>query len=188
MVQAFKTLRDRCVEVIIITNSLSSTDVFAVYCGYKDYIEPLLKMGVKIYELKGDSLKKLAKKKKKQNPPNISLHTKMIILDDDELEIGSANIDPRSDKLNTELIMLIDSKQLAKEQLEYVNMILSLKYFYQLSWGKHPYDGDDTITDGPIWKTLENGKIKTYTMPPKTSWFKMFGADVVSLLPVKGYL
>jgi putative cardiolipin synthase len=188
MVQAFKTLRDRGVEVIIITNSLSSTDVFAVYGGYKDYIEPLLKMGVKIYELKGDSLKKLAKKKKKQNPPNISLHTKMIILDDDELEIGSANIDPRSDKLNTELIMLIDSKKLAKEQLEYVNMILSLKYFYQLSWGKHPYDGDDTITDGPIWKTLENGKIKTYTMPPKTSWFKMFGADVVSLLPVKGYL
>ncbi len=191
MMHAFKALRDRGVEVIIVTNSLSSTDVFPVYGGYKDYIEPLLKMGVKIYELKGDSLKKLAKKKrknKKQNPPNVSLHTKMIILDDNGLEIGSANIDPRSDKLNTELVMIIDSKKLGKEQLKDMDMILSLKYFYQLSWGKHPYDGDDIITDGPIWKTLENGKMKTYYHPPKTSWFKMFGADVISLLPVKGYL
>jgi len=42
-----------------------------------------------------------------------------------------------------------------------------------------------TILEGSI---LENGKIKTYYMPPKTSWFKMIGADIISLLPVKGYL
>ena len=190
LMQEFKSLRDRDVEVTVVTNSLSSTDVFAVYGGYKDYMEPLLKMGVKIYELKGNSLKKLAKKKKKkiQNPPKISLHTKMIILDDDELNIGSANIDPRSNKLNTELVMFIDSKKLVQEQLNDVDKLLSLHYFYQLSWGKHPYDGDDTISDGPIWKTLENGEMKTYYHPPKASWFKMFGADVISLLPVKGYL
>ena len=188
LMQEFKILRARDVEVIVVTNSLSSTDVFPVYGGYKDYIEPLLKMGVKIYELKGDSLKKLAKKKKKQNPPKVSLHTKMIILDDDELDIGSANLDPRSNKLNTELVMLIQSKKLVKEQLAEVDEILSLKYFYQLSWGKHPFDGDDTITDGPIWETLENGEMKTYYTPPQTSWLKMFGADMISLLPVKGYL
>ena len=188
LMKEFKILRERGVEVIVVTNSLSSTDVFAVYGGYKDAIEPLLKMGVKIYELKGDSLKKLAKKKKKQNPPNVSLHTKMIILDDDELDIGSANIDPRSNKLNTEQVILIHSEKLVQEQLEDIDTILSLKNFYQLSWGKHPCDGDDTITEGPIWKTEENGKIKTYYMPPKTSLFKMFGADMISLLPVKGYL
>jgi putative cardiolipin synthase len=191
LMQEFKTLRDQNVEVIIITNSLSSTDVFPVYGGYKEYIEPLLKMGVKIYELKGDSLKKLAKKKKrnkKQNPPKVSLHTKMIILDEDELDIGSANLDPRSNKLNTELVMSIQSKKLVKEQLEDIDTLLSLKYFYQLSWGKHPYDGDDTITEGPIWKTLENGEMKTYYHPPKSSWWKMIGADIISLLPVKGYL
>ena len=188
LMKEFKILRGQNVEVIIVTNSLSSTDVFPVYGGYKDYIKPLLKVGVKIYELKGDSLKKLAKKKKKQNPPNVSLHTKMIILDDDELDIGSANIDPRSNKLNTEQVMLIHSKKLVQEQLDDVDIILSLKNFYQLSWGEHPCDGDDTITNGPIWKTLENEKIKTYYMPPKTSWFKMIGADIISLLPVKGYL
>ncbi len=188
LMQTFKALRKRDVEIIIVTNSLSSTDVFPVYGGYKDSIEPLLKMGVKIYELKGDSLKKLAKKTKRQTPPNVSLHTKMIILDDDELDIGSANIDPRSVKLNTEQVMLIHSKKLVQEQLEDVHTILSLKYFYQLSWGKHPYDADETVTEGPIWKTLENGEMKIYYMPPKTSWFKMFGADIISLLPVKGYL
>ena len=42
-----------------------------------------------------------------------------------------------------------------------------MNYMYKVSWWKHPYDGDNTITDGPIWKTLENGKIKTYYTPPK---------------------
>jgi putative cardiolipin synthase len=188
LMHEFKTLRDRNVEVIVVTNSLSSTDVFPVYGGYKGYIKPLLEMGVKIYELKGDSLKKLAKKKKIKNPPKVSLHTKMIILDDDELDIGSANIDPRSNKLNTELVMLIHSEKLVQEQLEDVEKILSLKYFYQLSWGEYPKDYDGEITNGPIWKTLENGKMKTYYMPPKASWWKMIGADIISLLPVKGYL
>ncbi len=184
----FKILRDRDVEVIVVTNSLSSTDVFAVYGGYKGYIKPLLKMKVKIYELKGDSLKKLAKKKRIKNPPKVSLHTKMIILDDDELNIGSANIDPRSDKLNTELVMLIHSKKLVQEQLEDVEKILSLKYFYQLSWGEYPKDHDGEITDGPIWTTLENEKMKIYYTAPKSSWWKKIGADIISLLPVKGYL
>jgi putative cardiolipin synthase len=188
LMHGFKILRARNVEVIIVTNSLSSTDVFPVYGGYKEYIKPLLNMGVKIYELKGDSLKKLAKKKKIKNPPRVSLHTKMIILDDDELDIGSANIDPRSNKLNTELVMLIHSEKLVQEQLEHVNKILSLKYFYQLSWGEYPEDCDGENTDGPIWKTLENGKMKTYYIPPKSSWWKMIGADIISLLPVKGYL
>jgi len=188
LMKEFKTLRDRNITVIIVTNSLSSTDVFPVYGGYKNYIKPLLHMGVNIYELKGDSLKKLARKKKKQSPPNVSLHTKMIILDNDELNIGSANIDPRSDKLNTEQVMLIDSKKLVQEQLEDVEQILSLKYFYKLSWGKYPKDCDGIITEGPIWKTLESGEIKTYYIPPNTSWFKIFGADIISLLPIDGYL
>ena len=188
LMNEFKKLRKKNIEVIVITNSLSSTDVFPVYGGYQDSIKPLVQMGVKLYELKGDSLKKTIKRrklmKKIKNPPSLSLHTKMIILDDDELDIGSANIDPRSNKLNTELVMLIESKKLATEQRKMINKVLSLENFYQLSWGSQP----GIEVDGPIWTTLENGQERTYYAPPKTSWWKKIGADFISILPVKGYL
>ena len=145
-------------------------------------------MGVDLYEIKGDRFKKQLKKKKKKNIAHISLHTKMMVVDDERLMIGSANLDPRSDKLNTEYFMVISSDKLAKEHRESLEKILNMNYMYKVSWGKHPYDGDNSITDGPIWKTVENGKIKAYYTPPKTSWFKMIGADLTSLLPVKGYL
>ena len=188
MLMSIQKMRRKNIKVSIITNSLASTDVFAVYGGYKDAIKPLVEMGVDLYEIKGDRFKKQLKKKKKKNISHISLHTKMMVVDDERLMIGSANLDPRSDKLNTEYFMVISSDKLAKEHRESLEKILNMNYMYKVSWGKHPYDGDNSITDGPIWKTLENGKIKTYYTPPKTSWFKMIGADLTSLLPVKGYL
>ena len=44
LMKNIKLERERGVNVIIITNSLASTDVFPVYSGYKDFIKPLLVM------------------------------------------------------------------------------------------------------------------------------------------------
>jgi len=188
MLEKIKKLRDHNVEVIVITNSLASTDVFAVYGGYKESIKPLVKMGVKLYELKGESFKKAIKKAKKYKVRAVSLHTKLMLIDDERLIVGSANIDPRSDKLNTEYLMTITSYELTRSQREDLDKIINMKYFYRLSWGEHPADAEGEVMDGPVWKTLEDGKLKTYYAPPKASWFKIMGADLISLLPVKGYL
>ncbi len=188
MMVSLQKMRSRNVKISIITNSLASTDVFAVYGGYKGAIKPLVKMGVDLYEIKGERFKKYLKKKKKKNISHISLHTKMMVVDDERLMIGSANLDPRSDKLNTEYFMVISCGKLAKGHRESLEKVLNMNYMYKVGWGEHSDDEEDILSHGPIWHTLEEGKVKTYYTPPKTSLWKKLGADIVSFFPVKGYL
>ena len=53
-IEFFQELRDRGMEVTVITNSLASTNHTIVHSGYMPARKPLLKMGVKLYELKHD--------------------------------------------------------------------------------------------------------------------------------------
>lgn len=39
------------IDVTVLTNSLQATDVAAVHSGYVKYRKPLLKAGIKLYEL-----------------------------------------------------------------------------------------------------------------------------------------
>lgn len=189
MIVRLKALRERGVEVTIVTNSLASTDVFPVYSGYQGYIKTLVGMGVKLYELKPNSFKKLITRTEWANPNSLSLHTKMIIMDNTRLGVGSANIDPRSDKLNTEIFMIVSSERLTKEERKELGKVMNLKNFYKLSWGEYPNEFDDEMTRyGPIWYTLEEGKEKTYYTPPHVGFWKKLGTDILSLLPIKGYL
>ena len=189
MMERIRVLREQGVKVTILTNSLASTDVFPVYAGYQDYIEALLKMGVHLYELKPNSFAKEIEAKQLKKIPRISLHTKMILLDQKRLAIGSANIDPRSDKLNTELFMVITSKKLTTKEQKLLNEVLLLNNTYKLSWGIYPkmFD-DDMIQGGPIWTTLEKDKKTIYYERPQTGFFKRLGTDFVSIFPIKGYL
>ena len=188
MLAEIKEMRERNVKVTVITNSLASTDVFPVYGGYKESIKPLTDMGVDLYELKPHSLKPYADKKKLPKAFRTSLHTKMIIIDNRRLIVGSANLDPRSDKLNTEIVLFITSEKLTRKQRQEVEHIIDLHHFYKLSWEKHPADEDGRIYEGPVWHTIENGKPKTYDYPPKAALWKRLGTDIISLLPIKGYL
>lgn len=179
MVERLKHLREKNIAVTIVTNSLASTDVSPVYAGYQSYIKPLLKMGVTLYELKPNGLEGVKKAKAFKKMPNLSLHTKMILIDQEKLAIGSANIDPRSDKLNTELFMVIESKKLTKKQYKTVKQVLNLQHFYKLSLTQN-----ETIQ----WRTIEEGKIILYDSRPKVGFFKALGTDIMSILPIKGYL
>jgi len=189
MMIRLKDVRNKGVKVTIITNSLASTDVLLVYGGYKGSIKALVEMGVDLYELKPHSFKKFFRTKKWANHQALSLHTKMMIIDNNRMGIGSANMDPRSDKLNTEIFMVVSCKKLAKEQRERLEKNISLKHLYKLSWGEYPKSFDEDVSrDGPIWQTIEDGKEKTYYAPPHTGFWKKLGADASSLLPIKGYL
>ena len=189
MMARFKALREKGVKITVITNSLASTDVFLVYGGYKGYIKALVEMGVQLYEVKPHSFKKFLRTKKWINKQALSLHTKMMILDSNRLGIGSANIDPRSDKLNTEIFMIISSETLAKEQRERMAKLIGIENFYKVSWGKYPHDfEEDDIQYGPIWHTIEDGEEKTFYSPPHTGFWKKAVTDLSTLLPIKGYL
>lgn len=190
MIQKFQYLRDHHVEIIIITNSLASTDVFLVYSGYQKHIRKLLKMGIKIYEIKPNSFARLKSSKSWIRQNRISLHSKLMVLDNRYLTLGSANIDPRSIKLNTETFMIIDSKKLCNTLIAKARDVILSDDLIELSWGEipRPYTLKGIKNYGVIYKTTENGKKIIYYKPPYSGFWKILGTNIMSYLPIDGYL
>jgi cardiolipin synthase C len=102
------------VHVRILTNSLASTDSPLVDIGYARYRVPLLKLGVDLREMRP----KLGQKHVRFHPfrsSNASLHAKALVIDQKIVFIGSLNMDERSAKINSELGLVINSAELARE-------------------------------------------------------------------------
>ncbi|MBT8442819.1 MAG: phospholipase D family protein [Gammaproteobacteria bacterium] len=105
-------LQDRGVQVTIITNSLAANNHSIVHSGYAPSRKPLLKAGVKIYEVRSDAFVSGAERGT-QGAALATLHTKGFIVDDKELFLGSFNWDPRSVDINTELGVIMKSPAMA---------------------------------------------------------------------------
>jgi cardiolipin synthase C len=102
------------VHVRILTNSLASTDSPLVDIGYARYRVALLELGVDLREMRP----KLGQKHVRFHPfrsSNASLHAKALVIDQKIVFIGSLNMDERSAKINSELGLVINSAELARE-------------------------------------------------------------------------
>jgi putative cardiolipin synthase len=130
------------VRVRILTNSLAATDVAAVHGGYARYRKGLLRDGVQLWELKptgaGPANFSLA------GSSGSSLHTKAAIIDDQQVFVGSYNIDPRSTSLNTEQGVLATHPALAAE----LRAIFEHQLQGPRSWQVTLEDGQLRWTDG----------------------------------------
>lgn len=120
MVQQMTQLSRRGVRVQLITNSQSSNDVeYSYFAGLSVYPE-LLKAGVEIYEWQGHQpLMTLMGQYgcKIKNWPGRTLHSKVLILDENVLMIGSHNLNVRSERHNSEAMALIEDRGLAKRMV-----------------------------------------------------------------------
>jgi putative cardiolipin synthase len=100
-------LRKRGVEKIeMITNSSSSNDDLLVSIGYEAAKKRLLHLGVDLWEYNG---------------PN-TIHAKSAVLDDKLALIGSFNMDPRSQRLNTETAVAIPDEVTAQQLRRNINV------------------------------------------------------------------
>ena len=104
----------RGVRVVVLTNSLGSTNHPIVHSGYKKHRKKVLEMGVELYEMRHDA----SARGKFDTPPVQSkafgLHAKYMVIDRRYTFVGSLNLDPRSIYINTEMGMIIDSSRLAE--------------------------------------------------------------------------
>ncbi len=107
-------LISRGVRVVILTNSLGSTNLPIVHSGYKKHRKNLIEMGVELFEMRHDA----TARGKFDTPPVQSkafgLHAKYMIIDHKVTFVGSLNLDPRSIYINTEMGLIIDSEKLAE--------------------------------------------------------------------------
>ncbi|MBI0433184.1 phospholipase D family protein [Roseomonas sp. KE0001] len=94
-----EALARRGVAITVITNSLAATDVVAVHSGYARYRPRLVELGVALHELKRSGRHDSGVFGSK----GASLHTKALMVDGDQVFVGSFNLDPRSANLNTEM-------------------------------------------------------------------------------------
>lgn len=106
------TLAASGVDVTIVTNSLASNDVPAVHAGYVRYRRDLLESGVRIYETRPTPPREEYNDRRFGSSQS-SLHAKTFAIDGRFVLVGSMNMDPRSDLLNTEMGIVIDSPELA---------------------------------------------------------------------------
>ena len=159
-VKAFGDLRKRNVKVTILTNSLAANDEPLVHTGYARYRVELLKSGVDLYELSPTRIQK----NKRLMLPGTSLgrlHAKMAVIDRRLVFIGSMNLDPRSASRNTELGVIIESPELAKEVLRVIH-ISKLQSAYRLQLGE---DGRSIE-----WLTMDDEGEVILTTEPDTSF------------------
>lgn len=92
-------------KIELITNSLASNDSMMVQLGYEVAKKDLQKRGARLWEFKGPD----------------TLHSKSAVLDDRLALIGSFNIDPRSQHLNTETAVAIYDEAIARQLAGYIN-------------------------------------------------------------------
>ncbi|GAA4428547.1 hypothetical protein GCM10023090_27510 [Acidovorax lacteus] len=118
ILDAFAQARARGVRVRVLTNSLASNDAPIAHAGYARYRPALLDLGVELYELRSEQrgLRSAlgAGSGGTAGASRAMLHSKLLVVDERLVAIGSMNLDMRSHRQNTEIALLIRSGTLGR--------------------------------------------------------------------------
>src|SRR5210317_1507441 len=154
-VDFFGALVKKGVRVVIISNSLASTNHSSVHAVYARYRKPLLRQGVELYELRP---------RLESVDTTLTLHSKVATVDRRRLFVGSFNVDPRSLYLNTEMGMAVTSDRLATDMATSILDTLPEQAYKlrlspkgRLQWLLRAGDVDEVITTEPqtsLWRRL----------------------------------
>jgi putative cardiolipin synthase len=168
----FERLAARGVRVRIVTNSLASTNHPYVHGGYARYRERLLDAGVEILEVRADAPKLVG-----GHDTPLTMHTKLAVIDDRTVFVGSPNIDPRSIRQNTEFGMVIDSPDLARGILAGIEVAAPDHAFRVVRQG-----------DGLRWIYEGSSGREVFDTEPGASWGAKLVAAITRMLPVEPQL
>jgi putative cardiolipin synthase len=156
-IELFEDLVSRGVRVRISTNSLASTDNIQAFSGYQGQREDLLEAGVKLFEFMDepsireqliDRYPRIA-----DNDPIFAIHAKSMVIDGKIVFIGTFNLDPRSANLNTEVGMLVESRELARQVTESIERDMAPGNSWQTTEDFNP---DFVVSRGKRFKTWFN--------------------------------
>ena len=172
---AVKRALDRGVRVRILTNSIGSNNHLSAHSAYRNHINTLLENGAELHEVRTNArdrnrymLTPIGRKK-------LALHAKALVIDDDKVFIGSANLDPRSLRINTEMGFLVISNQFNKKVRDAV-------------------EGDFLTANAWRLELQENGKVfwvgedRTLESQPATSFMQRIEDWFFSHLPIESAL
>ena len=179
-----RDLRAKGVRVRILTNSLASTDVPVVHAGYRKRRLPLAEMGVELFEVKPQlDAPQVGSQRLVSDPDgNFSLHAKVFVFDRARLFVGSANFDLRSFHLNTEIGLIIDSPELARQAVARFEAITIPANSYAVKVGSSL--GEPAVR----WITEDKGKLVELATEPGHAFLRELLVGAVSILPIDDQL
>jgi putative cardiolipin synthase len=189
--------RERLIEMVkkgikvrVITNSLASTDGIMAQSGYARHRIELLKGGVELYELKPKAKSKASRSLRRSAEAKSALHAKTYIFDRNEVYIGSFNFDPRSAYINTELGVICEVPEMARDiatQLFDKN-VNETAYKLELVIENDDVDGIQVPQEKVIWVETADGEEVRHRVQPETSAWRRFNLNMYSILPIESQL
>jgi putative cardiolipin synthase len=182
----FEDLRKRGARVRILTNSLESTPELVAHSGYMHYRVPLLEDGVELYEVRAllGNARGSGETTAATRSGNYALHAKLFVFDRQKLYVGSMNFDERSRSLNTEIGLIIDSRELAQQTAARFDAIVVPANSYALALRA----GTGGSPPHLVWRTQEDQKAIEYDREPARSDWQRAKVNFLSLIPLDGEL
>jgi len=174
--QLIEELRAKDIRIVIVTNSLASTNHVAVYSGYRRYRKRLLQAGVEFWEIRAE--REGGDNAWGHNPELVTLHSKASVIDRETIFVGSLNFDPRSLLINSEMGIFIES--------DYAASGLAAAIFKELNRVAYKVDLDER---GKLRWTYQYGEQReVLKKSPQASWGRRFMARFYGLLPIESQL
>ena len=140
----------RGVRVRILTNSINSNNHLTAHSAYRRHVEHLVRLGAEVHEVRADAEDRALYIESPVSNKLLCLHAKALVFDRDAVFIGSANLDPRSLHINTEMGLLIDSETLNAELRAALEPDFSLSNAWHLQLndqGRILWVSDDQVLD-----------------------------------------
>ena len=172
MMKQFADLRGRNVRVRVLTNSLASNDAPAAHVGYAKYRKALLALGVDLYEMRAEQQGTFSSfgssalaggsgagsTGSSTGGSRASLHSKVVVMDDRLLVVGSMNLDLRSQLQNSEVAIVIRNRAISLEATRLIEpTLVAGAYRVQL------------VGDQLVWRAPQGSNLADTTSEPDAS-------------------
>ncbi len=164
---------ERGVDVRILTNSIRSNNHLAAHSAYRNHINEMLGDGAQLHEVRIDARDRYVHMFPPVEDKSIALHAKAIVFDRDKVFIGSANLDPRSLRINTEMGLLVVSEELNAA----VRTAFDPDFAERNAW-RLQFDADGTV----VWISGDT----VLHSQPAASWMQRIEDWFLAHLPIEG--
>ena len=190
-VEALRRVRERGVQVRVVTNSLASTDVVPVFAAYRKYRRALLEAGVELYEVDPAASRPgpggQGQQAEGDDPAGgkrarAALHGKLLVFDCRKFFVGSMNLDPRSAFTNTEVGFVVEAPDLTARLCEGLERAIASGAF-RVDLRREPSGATKIEFTG-----RENGAGVRFSSEPRSGGWRRFTAWFYSLLPIEPLL
>ena len=112
---------------------------------------------------------------------NYALHGKLYVFDRERVLIDSMNFDQRSQRINTEIGLIISSPEISQQTALRFEFMVKPENCYALALSPTGALGKSRLT----WRTEESNREVDYVREPARSGWQRLQAKLLSLLPIE---